>query len=532
MEEKFSFFSFKKEDYALIKEEVWKDNRQSLRVFAVIGIAIFAMMTLVSHFSPSIYRNKGLYLTYALVSAVIYILMSLKAVPVRVKNLLVYVFFMALLSFGIVMGTLLTPNDLTVAYIVMLIAVPLLFTARTWIMNSIILCSLVVYIVMASRTQPPAIFAYNLVNIIPYCLLSLVITAIIMRHKMQKILYRLRIETLEIDNRHIHDKIDTYDVFITDMVRYASSEGEPNKVINQLIQYICENLKADRAYIFEENDTGSFDNTYEWCREGVSAEIDNLQNVPYEGVIEVGYNGYRKSNNIIIRNLEDYRSISQPMYDILKPQGINSLVTGPIIVEGKMVGFYGVDNPPLDKLQDISDLISMMEFIISFMLRLRDNTQEMTYNALHDGMTDTLNRKALEALYTRHFDSSHSLAIAMCDVNNLKITNDQYGHDAGDRLILNVCAVMKSVFGEGTIYRLGGDEFIAVDTAISREGFERKVAMARELMGSNGSLGAVYQDSMAGGLVFEDILKQADEDMYRQKSEFYKASGIDRRRRG
>ena len=45
-------------------------------------------------------------------------------------------------------------------------------------------------------------------------------------------------------------------------------------------------MTADRAYIFEQNDRGTFDNTYEWCKAGVSKEKDNLQDVPYEGIIE------------------------------------------------------------------------------------------------------------------------------------------------------------------------------------------------------------------------------------------------------
>lgn len=78
------------------------------------------------------------------------------------------------------------------------------------------------------------------------------------------------------------------------MVRYASSQENPEKIINQLVQYIGEELDSDCAYIFEDNHDGTFRNTYEWCKEGVSSEIDNLQEVPYEGIIEVWYKQYEK----------------------------------------------------------------------------------------------------------------------------------------------------------------------------------------------------------------------------------------------
>ena len=75
-----------------------------------------------------------------------------------------------------------------------------------------------------------------------------------------------------------------HEKFVTDMIRYASSAESPDHIINQILEYICENLQSDRAYIFEDNLDGTFDNTYEWCREGVTKEIDNLKRVPYEGM--------------------------------------------------------------------------------------------------------------------------------------------------------------------------------------------------------------------------------------------------------
>ena len=166
------------------------------------------------------------------------------------------------------------------------------------------------------------------------------------------------------------------------MVRHASSEENPSQVLNQLVQYIGQRLNSERAYIFEENTRGTFDNTYEWCKEGVSREKDNLQDVPFEGVIEVWFQQYQTSENIIIHNLEEYRKTSQAIYDILKPQRVNTLVTGPIKAGGKIIGFFGVDNPPEENLHDISDLIEMMEFMISFMIRLRENANALEHSAL------------------------------------------------------------------------------------------------------------------------------------------------------
>lgn len=312
------------------------------------------------------------------------------------------------------------------------------------------------------------------------------------------------------------------------MIRYASSEQNPDKVLDQLVQYIGEKLKSERAYIFEENNRGTFDNTYEWCKEDVSREIENLKNVPYEGIIEIWFQQYQKSENIVIYDIEEYKKTSEAIYDLLKPQGVNTLVTGPIKIEGKMIGFYGVDNPPREMLKEISDLIGMMEFMISFMIRLRNNANALEHSALYDQLTNCKNRKALDWAYTEKYDKSESLAVVMCDLNGLKEVNDKQGHDAGDRFILRTAEILKSIFGDERVYRIGGDEFIAVLPNISNAAFEEQLELARIQLGTTASIGTVYKERMDTD--FESVLKIADAEMYEKKRNYYISTGKKRRK--
>lgn len=347
-------------------------------------------------------------------------------------------------------------------------------------------------------------------------------------YKLQRILYQHEVETLEASKRESQERIRNHESFITDMVRYASSEENPDKVLNQLVQYIGERLHSERAYIFEENDHGTFDNTYEWCKEGVSREKDNLQNVPYEGIVEVWFQQYQKSKNIIIYDIEEYKKTSEAIYDLLKPQGVNTLVTGPIKIEGKMIGFYGVDNPPVEILHDISDLIEMMEFMISFMIRLRKNANALEHSALYDQLTNCKNRKALDWVYTSKIMQCESLAVVMCDLNGLKEINDKQGHDAGDRFICKSAEILKSIFGNDQIYRIGGDEFIAVLPNISFLKFNEQLESARDQLGTTAAIGTVYKDILDTD--FEAILKIADAEMYERKRDYYISTGKERRK--
>ena len=113
-----------------------------------------------------------------------------------------------------------------------------------------------------------------------------------------------------------------------------------------------------------------------------------------------------------------------------------------------------------------------------------------------------------------------SLAVLMCDLNGLKKVNDKQGHDAGDKFILRSAEILKSIFGDENVYRMGGDEFVALLTNTSETDFEEKVNLTRIQMGTTASIGTVYRKSIDTD--FDSILKIADTEMYKQKKKYYK----------
>ena len=515
-------------DYEKVKQDTWEENWKAMRLYSVVALVAFGVITLVSVFSLSIGKYKWVYLVYTFLSLVCFCISRCQLRSFLGKELVVYSFFAALLLFGIITGTLIIPEELTVNYIVFMMVAPLLFTARTAVMNGLILSSMLLYIGLAFFAQHNPILSKNLVDVILYGVLSMLLTATMMRSKLQRILYHKEKETLEVSKRESQERILNYERFLTDMVRYAASEENPDKVLNQLVEYIGQRVTADRAYIFEQNDRGTFDNTYEWCKAGVSKEKDNLQDVPYEGIIETWFAQYQESNNVIIHDIEECKKTSEAIYERLKPQGVNTLVTGPIKINGKMVGFYGVDNPPEEKLHEISNLIDMIEFMISFMIRLRDNADALEHSALYDQLTDCKNRKALDWAYTEKLEKYFPLAVVMCDINGLKEINDQKGHDAGDKFIVQTARTLKSVFGKRHVYRFGGDEFIAVLPNITHLAFQKLLETAKSQLGDTASLGTTISGTKDAD--FESLLKAADAEMYENKKQYYIVTGKDRRK--
>ena len=311
--------------------------------------------------------------------------------------------------------------------------------------------------------------------------------------------------------------------FLTDLMNYSVSERSAEETINLMLEYLGKELYSDRAYIFEDKLDGYFDNTYEWCREGVTPEKDNLQHVPYDGLIDVWYEEFKKHKHIVIRDIEKYKEVSEPMYNLLKPQGINSLVTAPLEIDGKLLGFFGLDNPPQDKINEVSDIISLLEYFMSVTVRQRDNQQLLRQYSYRDQLTGVLNRRALEEYIKNDIENNASYGVLMCDINGLKRTNDLKGHDAGDQMIWTVARALGEVFGMDNVYRLGGDEFLAIAGGGTETAFATKVRTARllyEAKGMSASMGfSFHSDGDERDFLTHE--KEADELMYADKQAYY-----------
>lgn len=183
-----SLFMFSCGDYEKVKQDVWEENWKAMRLYSVVALVAFGVITLVSVFSLSIGKYKWVYLVYTFLSLVYFCISRCQLRSFFGKKLVVYSFFAALLLFGIITGTLITPEELTVNYIVFMMTAPLLFTARTAVMNGLILSSMLLYIGLAFFAQHNPILSKNLVNVILYGVLSMLLTATMMRRKLQRIL--------------------------------------------------------------------------------------------------------------------------------------------------------------------------------------------------------------------------------------------------------------------------------------------------------------------------------------------------------
>ncbi|MCX6461633.1 MAG: diguanylate cyclase [Actinobacteria bacterium] len=172
-----------------------------------------------------------------------------------------------------------------------------------------------------------------------------------------------------------------------------------------------------------------------------------------------------------------------------------------------------------------------------FSLTWRDVTdrqsavQELKYRATHDGLTGLLNRDAvtarLENILAGQQRKSDSVAILFCDVDNLRSTNDEYGHLAGDALLKAVSASISACVRTGDLVgRFGGDEFVVILSGVHGVADAERVAATILAAAAHPvtHLDVALNPSLSIGLALaregqgvDDIIREADSALYTAK---------------
>lgn len=162
----------------------------------------------------------------------------------------------------------------------------------------------------------------------------------------------------------------------------------------------------------------------------------------------------------------------------------------------------------------------------------RHNQQLVAHMAQHDPLTDLPNRILFhDRLKTAlaQVKRGGMMAVHYLDLDHFKPVNDNFGHQAGDELLVRVAERMRhSVREHDTIARLGGDEFAILQTSINRPRDAATLANRLlkalenpfELTGKTVQVGLSIGIAVApeDGLTSDDLLIKADSALYHSKS--------------
>ena len=245
--------------------------------------------------------------------------------------------------------------------------------------------------------------------------------------------------------------------------------------------------------------------------------------------IDVNFSG--ESCTLIIRNVDEIVSYDPTVYETLIPQNIARLIVSPIYRDREVIGFYGIDNPPLDRMDHIAFMLQLLGHFINSMLRRRDLVGKLETLSYHDQLTGAKNRHAMNEKLAS-LANGGSLGIIYSDVMGLKQINDDFGHQAGDEALIYACENLKAHFPDKCVYRIGGDEFLVLIPGITENLFQSMIRSMLVDMAKSSvhlALGSVWVDDCTGKV--EKSLSEADARMYEDKRAYYaKNRQLDRRR--
>ncbi len=143
--------------------------------------------------------------------------------------------------------------------------------------------------------------------------------------------------------------------------------------INEAIAHVGRWLDVSRVYVFEKRD-GLLYNTFEWCNDGIDAEIDNLQAIPDgdENGAELYIENFDMDNIFYLRHAEDAPEWQR---ELLEPQNIKSLLQYGVIERDELWGFVGFDECNENVFwtkQQIDVLVRIAQMITVFLKQLRE----------------------------------------------------------------------------------------------------------------------------------------------------------------
>ena len=177
---------------------------------------------------------------------------------------------------------------------------------------------------------------------------------------------------------------------------------------------------------------------------------------------------------------------------------------------------------------EIGELTANFRKMVLF---LQEHISKINTLAYTDAMTGLKNKASYQAsvnlLQERISRGYSDFAVIVFDLNNLKNTNDTLGHAAGDKLIKNAGKIICKAFAHSPVFRIGGDEFVAI---LENDDFHSFHDCIDEFHRINREFNEQLKDnehvSIAYGIAlfeqgqdmdYRDVFTRADKEMYRHK---------------
>ncbi|AZQ83299.1 GGDEF domain-containing protein [Colwellia sp. Arc7-635] len=184
-------------------------------------------------------------------------------------------------------------------------------------------------------------------------------------------------------------------------------------------------------------------------------------------------------------------------------------------------------------VEQICILIEDVTDVCHYQTQLNKALEELALSNRIDGLTQSFNRKHWEECLAKEFSRarrySHNVALIMLDLDQFKLLNDTFGHQGGDKVLIDTAKVISELLRLGDIFgRYGGEEFAVILPDTNLVGAQEVAERIRHTIAENI---IVYQErnitvtvSIGVAVIdeedtrYEDLISRADIALYKAKS--------------
>lgn len=218
------------------------------------------------------------------------------------------------------------------------------------------------------------------------------------RNKVARLEIAIDVSEHEMVSQRVREKLD-FAQSVLACAQVLAEDSDMKRATLHMLQLVGEFYQADRAYIFEPDETEQefWNNTYEWNREGVESEQENLQKLPVS-VLRRWMDIFSQQKAVVISDMEELKETAPEEWEILHPQGIHRLLAAPIWQKNTMTCFLGVDNPR--HCMEDDSLIRMLVLFLNNRFR-HNETEERLGELLNLHYRDVLKNTELGLWFIR-----------------------------------------------------------------------------------------------------------------------------------
>lgn len=236
-------------------------------------------------------------------------------------------------------------------------------------------------------------------------------------------------------------------------------------------------------------------------------------------------------HNVLLKPLKRLNNVSKK-YDLSEPEETHESFKNLNIKSHDELyelseSMKKIENDVYEKIQELT---KMNEELIAS----QQQAEKMRGLANKDSLTGVRNKTAYDNVIRKINDEIETnpdieFGIAMIDLNNLKVINDEEGHDSGDAALIKLSNIVCGIFAHSPVFRIGGDEFVVI---LRNTDYQNSMKLIKEFNKkiedlskdehlynfekTSASIGySIYnkkEDTCA-----EDVFKRADEAMYERK---------------